>query len=255
MLSKVATTLTAGSTLTAFLVASTAPVYAQGSAPTPPAAAVAVSGGTDAGQVQVQGQLGVNPPAAAPTYPQAYPQNYPQGYPQAYPQGYPQGYVPPPGTYPPGYAPAYPPGYPGAPPPYLGPRQRVPIRYEMKPLYSLIIAGSVMFGGVYLTTAGVTGYINALSCQGKTTCSGTYWPLYIPALGPFIYFGAANSQDTTIFSPLLVLSGLAQCAGLAMLIAGAVVRHRVPVYAEEPRLSVAPYFTPTSAGLSALARF
>lgn len=249
MLSKVATTLTAGATLTAFLAASAAPVYAQAAAPTPPA--VVVSGGADAGQVQ--GQIVVNPPAAAPA--PTYPQNYPQGYPQAYPQGYPQGYVPPPGAYPPGYAPAYPPGYPVAPPPYQGQRPRVPIRYEMRPMYSLVIAGSVMFGGVYLTTAGVTGYINALSCQGKTTCSGTYWPLYIPALGPFIYFGAANSQDSTIFSPLLVLSGLAQCAGLAMLIAGAVVRHRVPVYAEEPRLSVAPYFSPTSAGLSALARF
>ena len=37
----------------------------------------------------VQGQIVVNPPAAAPA--PTYPQNYPQGYPQAYPQGYPQG--------------------------------------------------------------------------------------------------------------------------------------------------------------------
>lgn len=250
MLSTFATSLPASATLTAFLVAAAGPAFAQSPQSS---ATVTVTGGADSGQVQ--GQVFVPPPSTPA------PPAYPQQYPQQYPQGYPQGYAPPPGAYPPGYAPTYPQGYPpgyqGGPPPELGQRPpRIPIRYENKPLYSLIIAGSVVFGGVYLTTAGVTGYINALECQGKTTCSGTYWPLYIPAIGPFIYFGAANSSDTTIFSPLLVLSGLAQCAGLAMLIAGAVVRHRVPIYAEEPpRLTVAPYFTPTSAGLQAVTRF
>jgi len=78
----------------------------------------------------------------------------------------------------------------------------------------------------------------------------------VPAIGPFIYFGVANSQDAALFSPLLILSGLAQCGGLAMLIAGAVVRRKVPVYADEPlHVTVAPYLTPTSAGLHALATF
>jgi hypothetical protein len=250
MQSTFAMTLTAGATLTAFLIASTAPSYAQAppaaqAQATPPGASVSV----DANPGQVQGQILVNPPGGppgAPTY-QSYPQGYPQGYPQAYPP-------PPPGAYPPGYAPTYPQGY--YPPAYLQPRQRTPIRYEMKPLYNLIIAGSIVLGASYLTTAGIAGYVNALNCSGKVSCSGLYWPWYVPVVGPFIYFGVANSQDAALFSPLLILSGLAQAGGLAMLIAGSVARHRVPVYADEPlRVTVAPYLTPTSAGLQALATF
>ncbi len=244
MQSTFAMTLTAGATLTSFLIASTAPSYAQA----PPAAQATAPGASvsvDANPGQVQGQILVNPPGGppgAPTY-----QSYPQGYPQAYPP-------PPPGAYPPGYAPTYPQGY--YPPAYLQPRQRTPIRYEMKPLYNLIIAGSIVLGASYLTTAGIAGYVNALNCSGKVSCSGLYWPWYVPVVGPFIYFGVANSQDAALFSPLLILSGLAQAGGLAMLIAGSVARHRVPVYADEPlRVTVAPYLTPTSAGLQALATF
>ena len=259
MLSTFATTLTAGATLTAFMVASVSPSYAQAPPPPPPQVQVqatppGVSGGVGANPGPAQGQILVNPPGGPPGTP-TY-QNYPQGYPQGYQQGYPQGYpAPAPGTYPPGYAPGYPQGYyPQSP--YLQPRPRTPIRYEMKPLYNLIIAGSIVFGGAYLTTAGIAGYANALNCSGKTSCSGLYWPWYVPAIGPFIYFGVANSQDAALFSPLLILSGLAQCGGLAMLIAGAVVRRKVPVYADEPlHVTVAPYVSPTSAGLQALATF
>jgi hypothetical protein len=231
--------ITAGATATALVLAAAAPSYAD----------VNVGVGLNAGQggVQVQGQLQIGsppppppPPAEAPVY-QGYPQ---QPYPQAYPQPYPPGY-PPPGAYPPGYYQGY---------PYMQPRG--PVRYEMRPRTGLIIAGSIMLGAAYLTTAGVTGYVNAVACNGTSSCSGVYWPLYVPLVGPFIYFGVGDRSASLYAGPALVLSGLAQIGGLAMIIAGAVARHRVPVYADGTRVSVSPYVLPTGGGgLAAIGRF
>jgi hypothetical protein len=134
--------------------------------------------------------------------------------------------------------------------------QRVPIRYEMRARTGLIIAGAVMLGGAWLMTAGVGAFANSLSCSGTTSCSGVYWPLYVPLVGPFMELGLADKYTALDFSPALVLSGLAQLAGLSLIIAGAVAKHRVPVYASAPsRLTVSPYFTPMSSGLVAVGSF
>ncbi len=235
MMSPLATTLTASATLTAFLAAAAMPCYADGEVP-----------GGPAGSMVFQGPVQVIP--ATPQ--QAAPPSYPA---PAYPQ-YPQGYqAPPPGMYP-GYAPT---PYPQlAPAPYLIPRERTPIRFESRPRYGLIVAGAVTFGSSYLMTAGITGYINAIDCGNGSHCSGTYWPLYVPVVGPFLYLGMGDKDIRTFASPVFVLSGLAQLGGLAMLIAGAVARKKVPVYAEDSgRLSVAPYLSPTNAGIQAMGRF
>jgi hypothetical protein len=252
MYSPLAKTLVAGATLTAFLGAAATPGYAQVPAPAP-ASAVATGPMVFQGPVQV---VPAGPPPGlapgSPGYPSGSPSAYsPPGYPAPAPAAYPPGYAP---AYPPGYAPAYP--YPVAPPPYGQLRLRTPVRYESRPMYGLIIAGAVTFGAAYLMTAGITGYINAIDCSHASPCRTVYWPLYIPVAGPIVYMGVGDKTAAAIVSPVLVISSLAQLGGLAMLVAGAIVRKKVPVYAEDaPRLTVAPYFSPSGSGLQALGSF
>lgn len=201
---------------------------------------------------------------------QAYPQQpYMQpGQPgQPVPPGQPgQPYYAPPGQpYPPGYSQPQPyPGYPYAQPPYgSAPEQpRVITGWQTKkPHWPLLIAGISVLGGSYLLTAGITGAIQATDCAVNTTrtscsTSGTYWPMYIPVVGPFIEMSYISSNSWGALAyPGLVFSGLAQSAGLALILAGAIAPRKIPIYNNDPRLSIAPYTTPGGGGVMASGRF
>ncbi len=218
--------LTAAAVLMCFVVAYGAPVHAQ-QQPQPP---------------QPQ-----QPDLYQPPPPQAYPQHpdYPQQ-PQAYPppQAYPQqpGYPPPAPVY---GQPTY--AYPVYAPP------RVPVRYVYRPRVGLIVAGSVVLGVSWGITA-----LSAIAASGcdpnyDSLCSTQIWPLFIPVVGPFIQTAYVNGPFAGGIQALLVFDGLVQVAGLAMIIAGAATRHRVPVYAQ--RFQVTPYAGLNGAGLMAVGRF
>lgn len=84
----------------------------------------------------------------------------------------------------------------------------------------LVISGAVIFGSVWL--------LNALVASiGIDISQGQAIPLFIPIVGPFIAMGTFRSlQATDAF--FLVLDGLVQAGGAAMLIAGiAVPRHQL----------------------------
>lgn len=203
----------------------------------------------------------VLPPAG-----QAYPQ---QPYVQPGQPGQPgqpvqpgQPYYSPPGQpYPPGYSQPQPyPGYPYAQPqpPYgaaVPEQQRVITGWQTKrPHWPLLIAGIAVLGGSYLLTAGITGAIQATDCAVNTTrtsctTSGTYWPMYIPVVGPFVEMSYISSNSWGALAyPGLVFSGLAQSAGMALIIAGAVAPRKLPIYNNDPRLSIAPYTPPGGGG-------
>lgn len=205
-----------------------------------------------------------DPSLANPQYP---------GYP---PTVYPPGTYPPPGTYAPGTYPpntyppgAYPPGtyapngYPpnGYQPGYnmYAPPRRTVLRYEERPRLGLIIGGAVTLGAVYLLHVTVTGFTQAFDCDVyNSSCSNaTYWPNYIPVVGPWIMMGYVDPSYASLARLGLAFSGLAQGAGLAMLIVGAATRHRVPVYATvgKTRIDFAPSFLAGGGGLAAVGRF
>lgn len=230
-----------------------------------PALALADEAGSPgAGQAQVQahmqaeagqpaqpapGQPAYQAPPQYPAYPQqqGYPQGYPQqpGYPQGYPQPYPQqGYYPAPGqpypTYPPGYVPPAPP---------------TPIRYEMRPRYGLIIGGAVVLGVSWSMTA-LAGALVSDYCSSSIGCSDAVWPLYLPVLGPWVQMGYLHGAGTNTGRVMLAFDGLVQAGGLAMLIAGAVAKKRVGVYALGPvKMQLSPYGASGGGGLYALGTF
>lgn len=172
--------------------------------------------------------------------------------------GYPNqpAYAPQPGQpmygYPPGSQP--PPGYfQPAPPP------RQVVNYKMQPRIGLIVGGSVMLGSMWLITA-IAGGISATVCDvalsggGSSGCSTPYWPLFVPVAGPFIQMGYVPHDSTRGLALIgLAFDGLVQVGGLAMLIVGATVRQRVPVYAKN--WQVAPMFTSSGTGLAFTSRF
>lgn len=161
----------------------------------------------------------------------------PARYPAAQP-GYP---APPPGyaAPPPGYA-APPPGY--VPPPGWVPQQQPPLRYEMQPRWGLFAAGAGVFGGTYLFSALLGGFIAEEPA------------FYAPIVGPIIFAaGQGNTTSAKVWTAYCVLDFLAQAAGASMMIAGLVAKKKVAV--RDLPVSIAPVASPSLTGLVLSGRF
>lgn len=152
---------------------------------------------------------------------------------------------------------AMPPGYP--PPGYYVPQQRPIVGYRQAPRVGLIAAGAAVFGGLYILSASVTAIFDC-NASGKT-CSGTYWPMYVPLVGPWIQMAYVGNESYTPAARFgLAMVGLGEAAGLAMLIAGAVAKEKVPIYAlghgsHKATMQLAPLTLANGGGLLALGRF
>lgn len=194
-------------------------------------------------------------PYYQPPPPQGYPQ---QGYPQQPPQGYPQqGYQQPAYPYPPP-APTY------APYPY---RQRPVLRYIERPRYGLIIGGAFLLGIPYLLGVAVAAATNGTQdrpyCStnldtGGGVCNTGTWPLYIPVVGPFIQMGqlTGTAADVNGVRFALAVDGIMQAGGFAMILAGALTRKRIAVYANnDVQMQLLPAAIHGGGGLMALGRF
>lgn len=209
-------------------------------------------------QQPYQPQPGQPYPTAQPYQP-GQPAQPGQPYPTAQPYQPGQPYQPQPGQ-PYEAQPGY--GYPAQPGYYPAMPQRQIVSYRMAPRYGLVIGGAVLLGVSWLITVGSTAVAQS-TCNFTTdgfydsysyACPNTYWPAYIPVLGPFIemaYVPIDGSQGLARFG--LAVSGLAQMGGLTMLVVGMVARHRVPVYAQ--KVQVAPLLTAGGRGLAFSGRF
>lgn len=162
------------------------------------------------------------PAPAAPAPPGALPPPPPGGYYYGQP---PYGAPPPPYGQPPYGQP--PPGYYGPPSSAIpGPKvmdyeegQPVPDGYHVatKARRGLIIGGAVTFGSVYLLTTLTAAAIES-DDHSLVSSGDSYTPLYIPVAGPFIAISTVNAEGGGVF--ILLLDGIAQAAGVAMLIGG-----------------------------------
>src|SRR5581483_3869749 len=137
------------------------------------------------------------------------------------------------------------------------------VRYEMHADRSMIAGGAALLATSYLAASisasifvglnGSDGPCNAGSgtnntCLNYQTAGGV---LFIPLLGPFISAGGAGNASWSV--PWAMVDGMAQIAGLAMIIAGVRNKHKVPVYGD--RINLAPTASATSAGVSLTGRF
>ncbi|WP_437292779.1 hypothetical protein [Sorangium sp. So ce426] len=144
----------------------------------------------------------------------------------------------------------------GAPP--AGPKvlpwregEPVPPGYhpETRVRKGLVISGSIVFGTVYLFTA-IGG--------GDAVYRGSpgYAALFVPCAGPFITLATTRQDDLETMA--LVLDGLVQITGAALLIPGLLVPRSVLVRNDvsQPFVLPAPVaLGPSSAGLGLVGRF
>jgi len=195
--------------------------------PPPPSAATPSSPPPPPGYEPAPTQVAPLPPpgyAPQPGYP---PSGYPPaGYPPGYgpstgypPPGYPPGYAPP-GYAPPGYGYGAPPGMPSAATLPYEEGDPIPPGYRLdsRVRKGLVIGGAVTFGVPWFFSAMIASIVDSGSIRSDA------WPLFIPALGPFIAMGTLDSEGAGTF--WLALDGVAQAGGLAMLIAGIVAQEK-----------------------------
>jgi len=177
----------------------------------------------------------------------------------------------PPGGYPPpGYAPRTAPPYRTAPPPARYPlppealqadhlaRPRVLPYVEgdaIPPGYhrdtqirkKLVIAGASVLGGLWILS--MVGASVEYDDRDGTGSEDDVLPLYAPIVGPFITMGTAKMEAFT--TSILIIDGIGQVGGAALLIAGLAAQEDVLVRDKTPpALTVAPSFGPHHAGLS-----
>jgi len=137
-------------------------------------------------------------------------------------------------------SPDAPPPPPPPPPAYAAPAgpeviedweegEPVPPGYapETRMRKGLIIGGAITLGVKWLIDIPVALLLVAAESvvEGEST---RYWPLFIPAVGPFITIGTA-SEEGTAAKVLLAVDGVIQTAGLAMLIVGLAAQEDVLV--------------------------
>ena len=75
----------------------------------------------------------------------------------------------------------------------------------------MIIGGAVLFGSLFLIDL-------LVAAGGADSGNNQYTAMYVPAAGPFLQM--ATSGTSNVGSLFLAIDGLAQCAGIAMLIYG-----------------------------------
>jgi hypothetical protein len=167
--------------------------------------------------------------------------------------------VPAPAQSPPPNYPQYPPGtpyqqYPGAQGTYVpqGPNvwpryikdwdegQPIPYGYhpETRAKKGLVITGAVLFGVVYLLSTLVA------SVDDNSYDGNRYSALWIPIIGPFIQLGSNGNASGD--NETLVLDGLAQAAGVTMLVLGLAFPRHILVRNDLTSISFVP--TPMRVG-------
>lgn len=109
----------------------------------------------------------------------------------------------------------------------------------------LVVGGAVTFGAVYLINVLIAAVSHDACNISGSTCSGALTALYIPIAGPFVQLGSSHSA-TGSFG--LVVDGLLQAGGAAMMIAGIAAPKTVLIRNDLAKIELKP--TPMTFGKS-----
>lgn len=104
----------------------------------------------------------------------------------------------------------------------------------------LVIGGAVTLGSLYLLTALTAAALN------DTNRDGSAGVLYVPVAGPFLHLKDASSDTAKL---VLVVDGVAQAAGAAMLVVGLATPRTFAVRNDAAKLEIRPVVGPGSAGV------
>jgi hypothetical protein len=114
-----------------------------------------------------------------------------------------------------------------------------PTPYGYRPVtryrYGLIIAGALTFSTIYISTAAVSASYER--------------ELLVPIAGPFIRLGRVQGPWATFSGAILVIDGLGQAAGAAMLITGLAHKKKLLVRDELATVRVTPMMFGYGAGI------
>jgi hypothetical protein len=141
-----------------------------------------------------------------------------------------------------------------APPPLVESVSAEPVKKPRSPKRALTIAGTAVFGVSYGLSLGTAAIMEmaARSLPVVPSQSSAATGLFVPLVGPII--AAANPRNqTSPTAPLLVIDGLAQVAGLAMLIIGIALPE--PVAPAAPTVWLVPTGGANGVGAAFGARF
>jgi hypothetical protein len=117
----------------------------------------------------------------------------------------------------------------------------------------LIVAGAVTFGTLYLLSS-LSAAASADANQGQANPLGALW---VPGIGPFIQMAQTSSATGNY---VLAIDGLAQSAGLAMLIVGLTSTKTVLVRndlgeEEKPKIQATPIVGRNMTGMGLVGTF
>lgn len=104
----------------------------------------------------------------------------------------------------------------------------------------LVIGGAVTFGSLYLLTALTAAALDDTNREGNAGA------LYVPVAGPFLHLKDASSDTAKL---VLVVDGLAQAAGAAMLVVGLTSPRTFAVRNDAAKIAITPVLGPGRAGL------
>ncbi len=129
----------------------------------------------------------------------------------------------------------------------------IPLGYhlESRRRSALLGSGAAVLGALWLVSV-LSASLSADLTRGRE--SNPLAGLYAPVLGPFIALGD-NTNGSALGSTVLVLNGLGQTAGAAMLVAGLFLPKKVLVRNDLAQIQFAPTVGPHGSGLSLRATF
>lgn len=104
----------------------------------------------------------------------------------------------------------------------------------------LVMGGAVTLGSLYLLTALTAAALN------DTNRDGSAGVLYVPVAGPFLHMKDASSDTAKL---VLVVDGLAQAAGAAMLVVGLASPRTFAVRNDAAKVVITPILGPGRAGV------
>lgn len=138
-------------------------------------------------------------------------------------------------------------------------------REGSKTLYPGLTWGGLTIFGLSYGAAAVGGALASDACDASSSlCVKGRGVMFVPVVGPFIAAaGVEGIKGTATVQTLLILDGVFQTGGLAMMITGIVLSSQSsranallsPQLGKEKKLALVPVTTPTFAGLGAIGRF